>query len=134
MEGAIMCKLGCSGFKLHPFALGVACGITKGLFLMLFAWTAMYWNYGLSVIAQISEVYHGFDATFVGGLYGGGWGILVGFLFGLLVGCFYNLFVFCCRCSSCRTNNGCGCTKERCSCSQKGCACSEERCSCTSKM
>lgn len=125
-----MCKWGCSAFKLHSVALGVACGITKALFLILFAWSAMYWNYGLSTITQIGEIYQGYNATFLGGLYGGGYGLLVGFVFGCLIGFFYNLCVCCCRCSLCRSTEVCSCGKEGCTCAKKICSCNNPNCTC----
>jgi hypothetical protein len=126
-----MCKMGCSSFKLHSVALGVACGITKGLFLMLFAWSAMHWGYGLTLITEISGVYPGYDASFLGGLYGAGYGLLVGFVFGFLVGLFYNLCACCC-CSrrSCCMAKTCSCTKEGCTCNKEKCACNKEGCTC----
>jgi len=94
--------------KLHACALGLACGITKGLFLMIFAWVAMGTGHGdLAMITFLSNVYHGYSASFVGGLLGGAYGIVIGFVFGYIFGKIYNLCVCCCRCCCCCKSSSC---------------------------
>ena len=100
------CQSVCVVSKLHSCALGLAFGIVKGLFLMLFAWSAMYWGFGLDLIMQISHVYQGYEASWVGGLIGGGYGLLVGFIAGVLIGFIYNLCLCCCRCGPCGDKSG----------------------------
>ncbi len=82
--------------KLSKCGFGFALGITNGLGMMLLAWAAMQWGFGASMITQVASVYHGYDATWMGGLYGAGWGFVDGFIFGFVAAAFYNLCLCCC--------------------------------------
>lgn len=87
-------------------ALGLGFGIASGLLMMLFAWSAMMWGVGTSIIDQYATVYHGYAATIMGGVFGGLWGLLEGFIFGLIAGWVYNCCARCCGCGkSCTTCN-----------------------------
>lgn len=92
-------KLSCS--KLSACSLAVAMGLTNGLGLMILAWSSWQWGFGGGMVTIISSVYHGYDASLMGGLFGLGWGFIDGFIFGLLVGWIYNLCLCCC----CRKND-----------------------------
>lgn len=82
--------------KFSPVSLGLAFGVTEGLFMMIFGWVAGIWGYGLPWVDFISKVYIGYNPTFLGGIVGGLWGLLDGFVFGIVAGWFYNLFLHCC--------------------------------------
>lgn len=94
---------------LCPFSLGLALGITSGLTMMIFAWVAMGYGYGMWLVKQYALIYHGYGASWTGGLIGGLWGLLFGFIFGFIVGGLYDCFICCgrkCRWSRCQP--GCG--------------------------
>lgn len=87
----------CKVSVLCPFSFGIALGVTKGLFFMLFLWAGYLWGYGLPMIDTLGQLYAGVTASFVGGLIGFLWGFLVGFIFGVIAGFVYDLCV-CCKC------------------------------------
>jgi len=82
--------------KLKTCAFGFALGFTNGLGMALFAWAGWLGKYGIDMIHQIASVYYGYAPTLVGGLIGGAWGFLNGFIFGMIVACVYNLCLCCC--------------------------------------
>jgi hypothetical protein len=84
--------------KLKSCSFGFALGVTNGLFMMLLAWAAMQWGFASAMVTLVSGIYYGYDATWMGGLYGFGWGFLDGFVFGVIAACIYNM----CLCCSCR--------------------------------
>jgi hypothetical protein len=104
MEEKGMSKCGC--LKLKPISLGFAIGIVSGLCMMALAWVAWKSGFGMMMVQQRAAIFPGYEASFVGGFYGLGWGILVGYVFGLLTGIFYNICICCCskRCSCCCCN------------------------------
>lgn len=89
----------CVKALLCPVSLGIAFGVTKGLFLLLFAWSGWLFHYGTAFVERLALYYHGYDASFVGGLIGGAWGLVGGFIFGLVVGLIYDFCVS--RCGGC---------------------------------
>ena len=92
--------------RLSAISLGLEFGIVTGLWMMLFAWSAMWWGHGIPMIAQWAEVYHGYAPTYVGGLIGGAWGFAEGFISGLIFGLIYNLCSCCCKCM-CKSGESC---------------------------
>jgi len=90
------------GKGLCPISFGLAIGVTCAIFMMLGAWIAAFWGYGTELIDQRALMYHGYTATFVGGLVGGLWGLVKGFIFGALIAFFYNCISACkskcCKC------------------------------------
>lgn len=99
----MMNKNECVRIKLSVCALGIAFGIAEAVFMMLFAWAAWLWEYGASLIHQISGVYYGYAPTFIGGLWGGLWGLIDGFIFGIIAALVYNLCL--CFCSKQKSSN-----------------------------
>ena len=91
---------------LSPVSLGVAFGVVCGLWMLLFAWSAMWWGHGVPIIAQWAEVLPGFAATIKGGLIGAAWGFVKGFVMGLIFGWIYNLCLCCCK-GSCKSDEAC---------------------------
>ncbi|OGT37369.1 MAG: hypothetical protein A3F12_06315 [Gammaproteobacteria bacterium RIFCSPHIGHO2_12_FULL_38_14] len=102
----------CGGKKggcLCPFSLGIAVGVTSGLFMIAYAWIAATWGVGATVIQDFSSMYPGYTPTWMGGLMGGLWGLLEGFIFGFLIAIFYN-FVMCCKMKCCKkSDESCEC-------------------------
>jgi hypothetical protein len=95
----MMCAGGGKKAKICPVSLGIAVGVTKGLYLMLLAWVAMFFGYGTAMVDHISSVYPSYVASFSGGLIGGLWGLICGFVFGFVVAFLYDWCV-CCRSKS----------------------------------
>jgi uncharacterized membrane protein YdjX (TVP38/TMEM64 family) len=95
--------------------LGVGFGVASGLMMMVFAWVAMKWGVGATLIEQYGSVYPGYAATMMGGLYGGLWGLLEGFIFGVIAGSVYNMCARCCgcckSCSNCNNDANSSCAK-----------------------
>ena len=84
--------------------VAMALGIAFGLCMLLSAWAAWQWGHGMKLIDLYSSVYYGYDATFIGGLWGLLWGFIDGFVMGLVFGFIYNLIACCCNCwKNCRT-------------------------------
>lgn len=91
----------CGCLKLKPISLGFAIGIVSGLFMMALAWAAWNWGFGAIMVQERGAIFPGYDASLIGGFYGLGWGILVGYVFGLLIGLIYNICVSCRACCCC---------------------------------
>ncbi len=94
------CKKCCN--RLSACAFGVSLGIVSGVFMMLFAWASMHWDYATTMMTQWGSVYPGFEASVKGGFVGLAWGFLEGFICGLIWGWLYNLCLCCCRCCTCK--------------------------------
>ena len=95
----------CGCMKLNPIAFGFSVGVASGVFMMALAWVAWVWSFGAFIVQQIAAVCPGYAATLNGGLYGLGWGILIGYIFGLLLAIVYNICTCCspCRCCCCKS-------------------------------
>ena len=110
-------KCGCGkGRGLCPISFGLAVGIACGLFMMVFAWMVMQWNYGTDMMTQYASLYPGYEPTWMGGVKGGLWGLLEGFVFGFVIALFYDFFIcckaMCCRKSAMTCNCTCGSSSE----------------------
>jgi len=81
--------------RLCPFSLGIAAGITCGIFMAFYAWAAMAWGMGTSMIEQWGSFYSGYAPTVAGGFIGAGWGLLKGFVAGFIFGLIYNGLMRC---------------------------------------
>lgn len=81
--------------KLNMVSLGVALGLTKGLYMMLLAWAGWAGGYGLPMIHHIAEYHRNYAPDLVGGLMGGLWGFVCGFIAGFVIAFFYN-WCLCC--------------------------------------
>ena len=87
--------------KLCACKFGFALGLIWGLGVLILGWAAWLWGYGTPVVLLWSHVYLGYSATFLGGLWGGLWGLVDFFIFGLLVAWVYNGCLGCCKKTSC---------------------------------
>lgn len=77
--------------KLHPIALGIACGATSAIALVLLAIVAMInGSYGNSLVSLISTIYVGFRPSIPGALLGGLWGFVDGAIGGWVFAQIYN--------------------------------------------
>jgi hypothetical protein len=74
--------------------------------MLLFSWYAYWYGHGVVLIAQWGEIYSGYAPTINGGLIGGAWGFLDGFVTGMLIAIVYNLCLCCCR-AVCKTDEVC---------------------------
>ncbi len=83
--------------KLRPVKFGFALGLWWGLSLMLVSWLSMRHGYGAEFIVTIKSLYHGYCATWLGGLMGFIWGFVDFFFFGLLIAWTYNCCSGCCK-------------------------------------
>jgi len=95
----------CSGKGLCPVKFGIALGLTCALFMALAAWLAGSWGYAKSMVDMYGAMYHGYDASFEGGLWGILWGFIKGFVFGFVLISFYHLVKRCCS-KSCQCTCG----------------------------
>jgi len=77
-------------------AVGLALGVTSALYTLVFGWVAWLGGYGVDMVHQMSTVYLGYAPSFMGGLIGGGWALVDGFIFGVILGWLYNFFYCCC--------------------------------------
>ena len=88
------CKKGeCA--RLSVLSLGVALGITKGLYMLLLAWAGWLGGYGMPMIHRISEYHHAYAPDLMGGLIGGLWGFICGFIAGAVIAFIYNACLCC---------------------------------------
>lgn len=75
---------------LNVIAFGIAIGVVEAFFMMVFAWAARLFDYGIPTIMQIADLFHGYGPGFAGGIIGGLWGLLYGFVFGVVAASVYN--------------------------------------------
>lgn len=78
--------------KLRVRALGMALGIAWGLYILLATFWLM-WFRGGTGSATLSNLYPGYDTTYVGALVGMIWGFVDGFIAGAFVAWLYNRFL-----------------------------------------
>ena len=83
--------------KLSACSLGLALGILKGVGLMLLAFAGVWWGYGSEMISHLGLYYHGYAASYVGGLYGLALGFVCGFIGGYLIAKLYNYILVRCK-------------------------------------
>lgn len=79
----------------------MAFGIPNALFMLALGWAGWLFGYGMGAIEQSSAIYHGFGATFLGGVVGAAWGFGLGFLYGYIFGLVLQCMSKCCCGPSC---------------------------------
>ena len=77
--------------KLNIVAMALAIGIPWGVAMILIGWSAMY-GYANGMVQALQSVYLGFEPTWLGGLVGGIWGLVDGFIGGAVFAWIYNYF------------------------------------------
>jgi hypothetical protein len=98
-----MCSVsGCCPYSRKGMKFGLAFGITNAIFMLALGWLGWQFGYGRSVIEQWSTIYHGFGASFWGGVAGAIWGLVIGFIYGYIFGVIVKC-VGSCHCKSCKS-------------------------------
>lgn len=92
--------------RFSAISLALSLGIVSGLWMALFAWSALWSGHGVVMVAQWGEIFQGYAATVRGGWIGGAWGFVEGFIVGLIVAWIYNFFLCCCK-SLCKSSDEC---------------------------
>jgi len=82
---------------IHVWAFAFAFGVTWGLGILLLGWFAAWWHWGIPIVDVLGSGYIGYTPTFIGGIIGGIWAFVDGFIFGLVLAAFYKWFCMCCR-------------------------------------
>lgn len=100
---------GCCGCgRLCVGGLAVAAGVINGLSVMIIAWLASTYAYGLPFVHLVASLYKGYAPGLEGALWGGLWGFLDAFIVAVIFGWIYNGILMCCRCccsSVCKTKS-----------------------------
>lgn len=102
-ESSKCCPISRKGVKF-----GMAFGIPNAIFMLALGWAGWLLGYGRLAIEHSAAIYHGFSATFVGGIVGGIWGFVLGFVYGYIFGI---VLKYCSR--------GCCCSKDKCAVPEK---------------
>lgn len=76
--------------KLDVKAFGLTLGIIWGVSVFIMGLLAKFFGYGAGLIAGLSTVYIGTEATLVGSLIGAGWAFLDAGIGGLIIAWLYN--------------------------------------------
>ncbi len=76
--------------RIDTKALGLTLGIIWGASVLIMALLAKFCNYGTGLIAALSTMYIGTEATFRGGTIGAIWAFCDAGVFGLAIGWLYN--------------------------------------------
>ena len=81
--------------RICPMVLGIALAVVWGLSLFLLSLTSAFivHSYGSSVIALLSTVYVGYDASVSGAFIGLAWGFVDFFIFGFLIAFVFNRLI-----------------------------------------
>ena len=77
--------------RLRIVPVALAFGLTWGIGVMLLGWVSGI-GWGGRLVDVLSSVYVGYASTFLGGLIGGAWAFVDGFIAGLLLAFLYNVF------------------------------------------
>ncbi len=77
--------------KLRVVPVGLAIGFTWGIGVLLLGWISAA-GWGARLVDVLSSLYLGYAPTLLGGLVGGLWAFVDGFLGGLVLAFLYNAF------------------------------------------
>lgn len=72
-------------------ALGIAIGLTWGLFVLIGTWWLVIINTAGETVSKLHKFYLGYSVSFGGGIIGFIWGFVDGFIAGFLIAWFYNI-------------------------------------------
>ncbi|NQV43373.1 MAG: bacteriophage holin [Rhodospirillales bacterium] len=78
---------------LGVISLGLAIGVTWGLFVFLLGIMATFFGWGAPLALILSSVYVGFTPTVAGTVAGAVWGFAEGFVAGCMIAWLYNSFL-----------------------------------------
>ncbi len=79
--------------KLNIKALALAAGIVWGLAIFLITYWFLLRGYEGEMLSRLSNVYLGYEVTWVGGLIGLAWGFVDGLIGGAVLALLYNRFI-----------------------------------------
>ena len=75
--------------KLNVKAAAIALGAAWGIYMLSLGWMAMF-GWGADFVKLMSSVYIGFAPSFLGGIIGGIWAFVDGFVGGAIIAWVYN--------------------------------------------
>ena len=87
--------------RLSPMALGLALGVSWGLFVLILGILATFFAVGTPFVTTVGHVYVGYEASLIGSLIGALVAFVNSFIGGVIVALFYNFFAGCCS-SQCK--------------------------------
>ena len=67
--------------RLCPKCLALAIGVVWGVAVLVTGWIAMT-GWGYQFVEMLSSLYTGYDASFLGGIFGGIWAFFIGAILG----------------------------------------------------
>lgn len=76
--------------KLNPKKFGLALGILSGACMLLVAWVSAATGFWTNIIALVGDVYWGYAATPLGGIFGLIYGFIDGLIAGYIFAALYN--------------------------------------------
>ena len=77
-------------FKINPVSFGLSFGFLVGFYFFSLGIFASYFGVGEGLVESLKVLYIGYDATFLGSVAGGLWGVVDGFIGGVVIAYFYN--------------------------------------------
>ncbi len=77
--------------QLGKRALGVAFGITWGLFILILTWWLLIAGSPGEMVSKLSTIYLGYSYSWGGAVIGFIWGFIDGFVCGFIIAWVYNL-------------------------------------------
>lgn len=77
---------------LRKRAFGLSSGVVMGLSFLFLTWFLLLRNSQGEIMSKFSLVFYGYSYSWLGGIIGFIWGLVVGFLIGVLTAWFYDLF------------------------------------------
>ncbi len=72
-------------------AVALSCGITWGVYVLFIGWVATT-GWGSGIVSGLGQFYIGYSASFIGGIIGGIWAFVDGFIGGAIFAWLYNAF------------------------------------------
>ena len=76
--------------QLNKFNVGLAAGLTLGLYIFFIGMAAWLVDWGVETVEIIGTWYRGYDANFYGSVLGMIWGFIDGFIGGFVFAWIYN--------------------------------------------
>lgn len=76
--------------KLNVINFGIAFGFVVGAYFFMIGLFAAYFGIGAGIVTQMESFYIGYNASLLGSVAGGLWGLVDGFIGGVLIAYIYN--------------------------------------------